>query len=125
LWHKIRTLEDPKWTKRYHSHDPKEQAFGGRVDHFGPGEQPHDSVGEPGGQCGASIRGRDRSAACGDRRRKHGSEGDECPAEHGEHEQSQRIEPCALDAAFLGPRGHVRRHDGVEHHELRRRRWWP
>jgi 2-methylcitrate dehydratase len=32
LWHKIRTLEDPDWTRRYHSHDPKEKAFGGRVE---------------------------------------------------------------------------------------------
>jgi 2-methylcitrate dehydratase len=31
LWHKISTVEDPQWTKRYHSHDPKEKAFGGRV----------------------------------------------------------------------------------------------
>ena len=32
LWHKIRTMEDPVWTKRYHSHDPREKAFGGRVE---------------------------------------------------------------------------------------------
>ncbi len=32
LWHKIRTLEDPLWTKRYHTHDPAEKAFGGRVE---------------------------------------------------------------------------------------------
>jgi 2-methylcitrate dehydratase len=32
LWHKIRTLEDPKWTKRYHSRDPHEKAFGGGVE---------------------------------------------------------------------------------------------
>ena len=31
LWHKIRTLEDPEWTRRYHSRDPDEKAFGGRV----------------------------------------------------------------------------------------------
>lgn len=31
LWHKISTVEDPQWTRRYHSHDPKENAFGGRV----------------------------------------------------------------------------------------------
>jgi len=31
LWHKIRTVEDPVWTQRYHSHDPEEKAFGGRV----------------------------------------------------------------------------------------------
>ncbi len=34
LWHKIRTLEDPLWTKRYHSPDPKERAFGARVEIF-------------------------------------------------------------------------------------------
>jgi 2-methylcitrate dehydratase len=31
LWRKISTVEDPAWTRRYHSHDPKEKAFGGRV----------------------------------------------------------------------------------------------
>ena len=31
LWHKIRTLEGPEWTRRYHSDDPAEKAFGGRV----------------------------------------------------------------------------------------------
>jgi len=31
LWHKISTVEDAAWTRRYHSHDPKEKAFGGRV----------------------------------------------------------------------------------------------
>ena len=31
LWHKISTLEDPAWTKRYHSADPSEKAFGARV----------------------------------------------------------------------------------------------
>jgi 2-methylcitrate dehydratase len=31
LWHKISTVEDPAWTKRYHSSDPGEKAFGGRV----------------------------------------------------------------------------------------------
>ena len=31
LWHKIRTVEDPAWTRRYHSRDPEELAFGGRV----------------------------------------------------------------------------------------------
>ena len=32
LWQKIRTMEDPVWTKRYHSHNPTEKAFGGRVE---------------------------------------------------------------------------------------------
>lgn len=31
LWHKISTTEDPEWTRRYHSHDPNEKAFGARV----------------------------------------------------------------------------------------------
>ena len=34
LWKKIRTLEDPEWTRRYHSRDPKERAFGVRVEIF-------------------------------------------------------------------------------------------
>ncbi len=32
LWHKISTVEDPKWTERYHSHDPNEKAFGARIE---------------------------------------------------------------------------------------------
>jgi len=32
LWHKITTVEDPEWTRRYHSNDPTEKAFGGRVE---------------------------------------------------------------------------------------------
>ena len=31
LWRKIVTVEDPKWTERYHTPDPAEKAFGGRV----------------------------------------------------------------------------------------------
>ncbi|MDH5581819.1 MAG: MmgE/PrpD family protein, partial [Bdellovibrionales bacterium] len=31
LWHKISTLEDPEWTKRYHEKDPAKKAFGARV----------------------------------------------------------------------------------------------
>ena len=31
LWHKISTIEAPEWTRRYHSHDPKEKAFGAKV----------------------------------------------------------------------------------------------
>ena len=31
LWHKISTVEDPKWTERYHSKDPKVKAFGAKV----------------------------------------------------------------------------------------------
>ncbi len=31
LWRKVRTVEDPRWTERYHSTDPAVKAFGGRV----------------------------------------------------------------------------------------------
>ncbi len=31
LLHKISTVEDPKWTERYHHTDPNQRAFGGRV----------------------------------------------------------------------------------------------
>ena len=31
LWKKIRTVEDPDWTARYHSDDPAIKAFGGRI----------------------------------------------------------------------------------------------
>ncbi|MEN2738868.1 MmgE/PrpD family protein [Microbacterium sp. X-17] len=31
LWHKVHTEEDEEWTRRYHSEDPNEKAFGGRV----------------------------------------------------------------------------------------------
>jgi 2-methylcitrate dehydratase len=31
LWQKVTTEEDPEWTRRYHSDDPNEKAFGGRV----------------------------------------------------------------------------------------------
>jgi 2-methylcitrate dehydratase len=31
LWRKISTVEDAEWTRRYHSHDPKEKAFGAKV----------------------------------------------------------------------------------------------
>jgi 2-methylcitrate dehydratase len=32
LWHKIETREDPEWTRRYHSADPAERAFGAHVE---------------------------------------------------------------------------------------------
>ncbi|MFU8947198.1 MmgE/PrpD family protein [Mycetocola zhadangensis] len=32
LWHKVTTQEDAEWTRRYHSLDPAEKAFGGRVE---------------------------------------------------------------------------------------------
>ena len=31
LWNKVTTAEDAEWTRRYHSTDPAEKAFGGRV----------------------------------------------------------------------------------------------
>jgi 2-methylcitrate dehydratase len=31
LWRKVTTAEDAEWTRRYHSEDPNEKAFGGRV----------------------------------------------------------------------------------------------
>lgn len=34
LWHSIETREDPEWTRRYHSENPAEKAFGGRVEIF-------------------------------------------------------------------------------------------
>ncbi len=32
LWHKISTVEDPKWTEAYHAQDPQKKRFGGRVE---------------------------------------------------------------------------------------------
>ncbi|GAB2445703.1 2-methylcitrate dehydratase PrpD [Nocardia tengchongensis] len=32
LWNKISTAEDPEWTRRYHSTDPNEKAFGTRAE---------------------------------------------------------------------------------------------
>jgi 2-methylcitrate dehydratase len=32
LWHKISTVEDPEWTRRYHSNDPADKAFGARAE---------------------------------------------------------------------------------------------
>jgi 2-methylcitrate dehydratase len=34
LWRSIETREDPEWTRRYHSSDPREKAFGGRAEMF-------------------------------------------------------------------------------------------
>lgn len=31
LWHKISTVEDPEWTRRYHSNNLSEKAFGGKA----------------------------------------------------------------------------------------------
>ncbi len=32
LWRKVTTAEDAEWTRRYHSNDPTEKAFGGRAE---------------------------------------------------------------------------------------------
>ncbi len=32
LWHKISTVEDPEWTRRYHSTDPNQKAYGARAE---------------------------------------------------------------------------------------------
>lgn len=32
LWHKISTVEDPKWTKLYHEEDPNKKAFGAKIE---------------------------------------------------------------------------------------------
>ncbi|MHB1251906.1 MAG: MmgE/PrpD family protein [Acidimicrobiales bacterium] len=32
LWKRIRTVEDPEWSRRYLSADPREKAFGGRIE---------------------------------------------------------------------------------------------
>lgn len=32
LWHKIKTVEDAEWTKRYHDPDPNKKAFGARIE---------------------------------------------------------------------------------------------
>ncbi|HST71630.1 MmgE/PrpD family protein [Kocuria sp. U4B] len=32
LWRKVTTAEDPEWTRRYHSLDPGQKAFGGRAE---------------------------------------------------------------------------------------------
>ncbi|WP_062516320.1 MmgE/PrpD family protein [Demequina gelatinilytica] len=32
LWRRIVTTEDPEWTRRYHSNDPGEKAFGGSIE---------------------------------------------------------------------------------------------
>jgi 2-methylcitrate dehydratase len=46
LWNKVTTQEDPEWTKRYHSIDPNEKAFGARVDiTFTNGETLVDEIG--------------------------------------------------------------------------------
>ncbi|PIR21904.1 MAG: 2-methylcitrate dehydratase [Deltaproteobacteria bacterium CG11_big_fil_rev_8_21_14_0_20_45_16] len=46
LWKKIETLEDPKWTERYHDPDPAKKAFGGKVEIiFKDGKRVEDELG--------------------------------------------------------------------------------
>ncbi len=46
LWHKIRTVEDPKWTQAYHDPDPNKKCFGARVEiHFNDGTSLTDELG--------------------------------------------------------------------------------
>ena len=61
LWHKIETREDPEWTRRYHSTDPHEKAFGGRVEvHMQDGSGDR---GRAGGRQRAPARRASRSGA--------------------------------------------------------------
>jgi 2-methylcitrate dehydratase len=46
LWHKIRTVEDLKWTEAYHATDPNKKCFGARVEIvFNNGEKLIDELG--------------------------------------------------------------------------------
>jgi 2-methylcitrate dehydratase len=46
LWHKIRTIEDAKWTEAYHNMDPNKKCFGGKVEIiFNNGEKLIDELG--------------------------------------------------------------------------------
>lgn len=46
LWHKIRTVEDPEWTKMYHDPNPDKKRFGGKVEiFFNNGEVYRDELG--------------------------------------------------------------------------------
>ncbi|SFS13475.1 2-methylcitrate dehydratase [Microbacterium sp. cf046] len=45
LWKKVTTAEDDEWTRRYHSEDPDEKAFGGRVEiRFADGSEIVDEI---------------------------------------------------------------------------------
>lgn len=45
LWHKVSTVEDKEWTRRYHSTDPNEKAFGAKaVITFADGEVIEDEI---------------------------------------------------------------------------------
>jgi 2-methylcitrate dehydratase len=46
LWHKIETREEAEWTRKYHSRDPNELSFGGRVEiEFADGSKLVDELG--------------------------------------------------------------------------------
>ncbi|HZF77241.1 MAG TPA: MmgE/PrpD family protein [Acetobacteraceae bacterium] len=46
LWHKIETREEAEWTRKYHSRDPNELSFGGRVEiRFKDGRVLNDELG--------------------------------------------------------------------------------
>ncbi len=46
LWNKIRTIEDPEWTRRYHETDPHKKQFGGKVEIvFNDGQKQIDELG--------------------------------------------------------------------------------
>ncbi|MGA9779867.1 MAG: MmgE/PrpD family protein [Limisphaerales bacterium] len=48
LWKKITTREDAEWTRRYHATNPKEKAFGGRVEiAFADGKKLVDEIAMP------------------------------------------------------------------------------
>ncbi|WP_084103424.1 MmgE/PrpD family protein [Demequina sp. NBRC 110056] len=45
LWQRISTVEDPEWTRRYHSNDPAEKAFGGSIEiHLSDGSVVRDEI---------------------------------------------------------------------------------
>ena len=45
LWQRVTTVEDPEWTRRYHSNDPAEKAFGGAIEvRFTDGTSFHDEI---------------------------------------------------------------------------------
>ncbi len=48
LWQRIRTVEDPEWSRRYLSVDPREKAFGGRIEiRFKDGSKIVDEIAVP------------------------------------------------------------------------------
>ncbi len=46
LWQKVKTVEDAKWTEKYHDQDPTKKQFGGRVEIiFANGDKVSDELG--------------------------------------------------------------------------------